>query len=1348
MKKIIIMGILYITFILLSSAVTADAQTINSKMNLSENKVYDGDLTVTGGYINLKGYQLHVKGNMVLKGSAEIMINNGELVVDGDLTIAEKADLDTGYSGGKIVVGKDFTVESEKRIVFRSGTLEIKGNFEQKGKEITNFYTDDSHTVILSGTGKQTVSFENPDFNGFGHLEITNKPGNVRFLSDMKGWYLASDITVPDSLTVKGGHLNFNGHNLTIWGDLNVTGDCTVDLSGNRLQVDGDMSIKDTSNLRIYTGEAYISGNLSIEEKADIDTGYNGGTISVGKDFMMDSTERSVFRSGTLEIKGNFEQKGKEITNFYTDDSHTVILSGTGKQTVSFENPDFNGFGHLEITNKPGNVRFLSDMKGWYLASDITVPDSLTVKGGHLNFNGHNLTIWGDLNVTRDCTVDLSGNRLQVDGDMSIKDTSNLRIYTGEVYINGNLSIEEKADADTGYNGGTISVGKDFMIDSKERSAFRSGTLEIKGNFEQKGMQVANFITYSGHTVLLSGTGKQTVSFDNPDDNGFASLEIVKPGDRVVFLTQYIAEKETLIDRSDEIDSIPPEVSFTLPDNEAKHVKTDDKSIKIGFNEAIWPDEEFEKISVVCQGYPPAEITRAINGSVLTLTRSNDWTPQCTYTVTIPARAVKDASDNSFAKAVVFTFVTESGRASEEVQYDVKPADGSTLDYMDFNITWKNATWAVKYKITLQNAEDGKTVFTKELTAASTSVSISRSLLENWHQYKIYVAGVDKNGIQQALGTPTVTISHNYTLGDSGDFVKEIQKRLIGKGYNLDGGVTGKYDAKTKAAVYEFKKDKGLSNKGAASGVVGKDTWNRLISGIWLVKGDKGENVTRLQQMLSIADYPTGNDKKGEFGSGTFNAINKFKDKNKIFNSGDMKGIVGDQVWNLLIKKSALQEPKNFKVTADGRTAVKLTWDKVPGATGYNIYRIIKDQPYVKLSATSNSFKDTGLIPGASYWYAVTAVSGDREGPWSKSLQITLAKLAAPKNLKASTEALDKISLTWNAVSGAAGYYIYRKAENDSYWPSKFFSDTNSFQDTSFQTDVKYYYAVAAADSAGEGKWSNSIRVIPPGSTILDEIDDSANVAAGTIRNIYAINYIDIVCSINEPVRLDNYESLSSVKDLKYTDTLYLSLLVNYTEETDTKSNPVYTKKSVLMTSELNKTDWFLINSYDLSGFSFDFWGNYKPNKIIQSKDRVYVKNLIPGDTLSINADFRYIAFSSEAISTYDSISVNSIPITYNMPEETDELKEIENILLDIADIGKQGIKWCMASGEQLIKMMPSLYGITNAKEVADILKHFIQDQNSIQQEIRIGAGKEGSWDQVGETLYSILLLLIDAGKM
>ena len=70
---------------------------------------------------------------------------------------------------------------------------------------------------------------------------------------------------------------------------------------------------------------------------------------------------------------------------------------------------------------------------------------------------------------------------------------------------------------------------------------------------------------------------------------------------------------------------------------------------------------------------------------------------------------------------------------------------------------------------------------------------------------------------------------------------------------------------------------------------------------------------------------------------------------------------------------------------ASGPTQVNLSWNSVPGATTYWIYR----DNYVPAIVTSTNYVDGAVSSGTTYTYAIAAVVNTVLGPKSSSVTVT-----------------------------------------------------------------------------------------------------------------------------------------------------------------------------------------------------------------------------------------------------------------------------------------------------------------------------------------------------------------------
>lgn len=149
---------------------------------------------------------------------------------------------------------------------------------------------------------------------------------------------------------------------------------------------------------------------------------------------------------------------------------------------------------------------------------------------------------------------------------------------------------------------------------------------------------------------------------------------------------------------------------------------------------------------------------------------------------------------------------------------------------------------------------------------------------------------------------------------------------------------------------------------------------------------------------------------------------------------------------------------------------IKITWSGVDGATGYRIYRSTsKTSGFKKIkSITSNSkvsYTNSGISCGTTYYYKVRAyrlVDGIYYYGGYSNVVSGKPVPAAPKGLSIAKASRTKVTVSWNKVTGASGYRIYRSTSSSAGF-SKIKTVTSGSKVTYTKTtsrNVKYYYKV------------------------------------------------------------------------------------------------------------------------------------------------------------------------------------------------------------------------------------------------------------------------------------------------
>ena len=161
--------------------------------------------------------------------------------------------------------------------------------------------------------------------------------------------------------------------------------------------------------------------------------------------------------------------------------------------------------------------------------------------------------------------------------------------------------------------------------------------------------------------------------------------------------------------------------------------------------------------------------------------------------------------------------------------------------------------------------------------------------------------------------------------------------------------------------------------------------------------------------------------------------------------------------------------PKTLKVT-NGDDEVVVSWSKVEGATAYRVYRRVVDADgdvtpwaYISGKITDLKFSDMTAMSGTKYEYAVRVYSKGGYSDLYSEKAITY--LAIPRfKVKATTSG---VNISWDDVSGAESYQIYRKVKGGSWKVIKTVSSSKtSYTDKSASSGKYIYYAVKAVNGS------------------------------------------------------------------------------------------------------------------------------------------------------------------------------------------------------------------------------------------------------------------------------------------
>jgi hypothetical protein len=192
-------------------------------------------------------------------------------------------------------------------------------------------------------------------------------------------------------------------------------------------------------------------------------------------------------------------------------------------------------------------------------------------------------------------------------------------------------------------------------------------------------------------------------------------------------------------------------------------------------------------------------------------------------------------------------------------------------------------------------------------------------------------------------------------------------------------------------------------------------------------------------------------------------------------------------------------------IASSGSLAV--IWGTVSNATSYNVYCNTEETPPISPTKTVTGISTTitGLINDTRYyvWIESANAGGKKLGPSSEK---TLPPVA-PTEVSAVAISSSSIIVSWDTVTSATGYYVYRATSAETYDKITASAVTDlSYTDTGRTASVKYYYTVAGTNSIGEGAQSTyvfatTMLTAPQNLAVTQRTTSSISLSWGAVSN-------------------------------------------------------------------------------------------------------------------------------------------------------------------------------------------------------------------------------------------------------
>ena len=443
---------------IISNGITISCDSFDTvgDWTLEKDEIYDGDLILTDGEINLNGHKLTVTGDLIQQ-SGTIFINHGELDIQGsyrtqiianpDKTsfVTGKAALIMNNSDDKLVIDKNLVWDTsiDNSSTMYSGCIEIKGDISVYNKTVFPYIRNGK--LILNGTGKQKIDLKSNLI--VNDLEIDN----------------ASEEGITISPTFYSAYFgvrnNYNDHDSKVNGEIAVYTSTVfaddifspsmfiadeVTLSDN-LTILGNMRLRyDSGRLILNNVCLNIKGNYNENDSLGLIMTHESdrlnieGNFSYFDSFNVHSYEQCKLTNGVISVKGKCT-----LSSYYrSEENHKLLLNGDKAQEMVIYDKPYVSI--LEIDNQSDNgvtasayfekgelitngykfrYKGMDGVAGWKLNKDEEYDGDLNLIDGKLDLNGHTLTVHGDFSFSSG-KLYINGGKLIVEGDFRLQDIS------------------------------------------------------------------------------------------------------------------------------------------------------------------------------------------------------------------------------------------------------------------------------------------------------------------------------------------------------------------------------------------------------------------------------------------------------------------------------------------------------------------------------------------------------------------------------------------------------------------------------------------------------------------------------------------------------------------------------------------------------------------------------------------------------------------------------------------------------------------------------------------------------------------------------------------------------------
>lgn len=554
-----------------------------------------------------------------------------------------------------------------------------------------------------------------------------------------------------------------------------------------------------------------------------------------------------------------------------------------------------------------------------------------------------------------------------------------------------------------------------------------------------------------------------------------------------------------------------------------------------------------------------------------------------------------------------------TGAASVTVSAKTKALTAVTLkatsvNYNQIKLTWSKNKDANGYYI-YRKTSGGKYSLIKTITAGSTVTYTDTKLAFNTAYAYIVAPIIKLNGVTYK-GTQSSAVSAKTTLATPKiSAVKNVNYKTLQIAWGKISGASGYEIYRSNSSGSGYKLVKRIASGGTVSY---KDT-------------TVTPNTTHYYRVRA---YRTVNGKRVY---GSFSTVNK--------------------------GKSMFTQVTGVKVKAKDYTTLNLSWNKVSGATKYQIYySTSKNSGYKGLATvTSNSYSWKKPNCGTTYYFMIRAVKVEK----GKNIYGTYCTAASGKTtigkptVSAAKKNYSSITVSWKKVAGAQKYDVYwATSKNGTYKKLSTVTGT-SYTHTGRTLGTTYYYKVRAIRQKSTSAFSSVVSA----KTSLGKITELKTGKYGSDGFKISWKAADGATSYKvyrSTLKLSGYKEVGTMTKTSYVDLDVLSSKTYYYKVIGYRG----TAKTATA-GPVSASAKFVCQGIDVS----EYQGNIEWKKVENDGIDFAMLRIVKGRTGSMSTDARFEEYYKNARAAGLDVGVYRYCYATSVSEVKKEAKKVLAVL-------------------------------------------------------------------------------------